>query len=78
VNEAEVIDALGRLCPEYRWMVGRYTDDSEPLLIEGERICAQAQVVIVRLVLHGNPETGELKHWAHALNDLSRMHDSDD
>ena len=43
-------------------MVGRYTDDSETLLIEGERICMHAQVVIVRLVLHGQPETRELDY----------------
>jgi hypothetical protein len=75
VNEVDVITALGQLCPEYRWMVGRYTDDSEPLLIEGERICVHAQVVIVRLVLHGEPETRELELWAQALQDMTRMHD---
>ena len=58
-----MIDALGRLCAEYRWTFGRYTDDSEPLLIEGERICMHARVVIVRLLRHGEPETGELELW---------------
>ena len=43
-------------------MVGRYIDDSETLLIEGERICMPAQVVIVKLVLHGEPETRELDY----------------